>query len=427
MINQLENIPSKPGVYIFRDTDGNALYVGKAVNLKNRVGSYFRKDIGLGPKTSLMVSKIKRIEQIVVESELEALLLEADLIKRLKPTYNVRLADDKAYKYIKISKGKRQKAAADYPKVSTSRKIDKENYYFGPFPEGQTVNYVLKSLRRIFPFRDCREAKFNRYRKLGRPCLYGDLGLCSAPCVGRITTLEYKKIITQLRRFLKGESKKIICELEKEMAKNAKAKNFEQAAGIRDRLKAYNYIRQKFRSPQDYLKNPNLLEDQRQKELNDLQKRLGLRSTPGRIEAYDISNIGGQYATGSMVVFVDGEPSKKDYRRFKIKTVKGISDVDMIKEVLRRRFAQTKSVLNTLILVDGGKPQVSATNDVLEGLSIEVVGLAKREEMVVTRGLQEIRLPKDSPSLDLLRRIRDEAHRFALSYHKKLRSGSMVL
>ena len=442
----LTQIPRKPGVYIFRESSGKPLYVGKAINLKNRVRSYFKKEFDLGPKTALMVSKIKKIEHIVVESEIEALLLESDLIKRLKPKYNVQLKDDKAYKYISISKIKNQKSKTslkvkaarpeDYAKILTTRKSEGRDVYFGPFPEGGTVNQVLRTLRRIFPFRDCSEAKFKRYQKLGRPCLYGDLKLCPAPCVGRISSEDYKKIIKQLKMFLSGKRKGLVRELEREMKKASKEKDFEKAAALRDRIRNLEYVTQSFRQASEYLEHPDLLEDKIQKELEGLKGIVGLESLE-RIEAYDISNISGKYAAGSLVTFINGEPSKRDYRRFKIKTVDQADDVGMIKETLRRRLARLVKQMDAdssfsevpdLILIDGGKAQVSAANEVLKeyGLDIPVLGLAKRFEEVVKSDLPVVRLQKDSPALHLLQRIRDEAHRFAVSYHRKLRSKSVT-
>lgn len=432
MINKI-NLPNKPGVYIFRDRKGLALYIGKAINLQNRVKSYFQKDLELGPTTAAMVSRISKVEHIVVESEIEALLLEADLIKRLKPKYNVRWKDDKAYKYIKISKIKTIQPE-NFAKISTSRSTrDKDAKYFGPFPEGGTVKQVLRALRRILPFRDCSEAKFKRYQNLNRPCLYGNLKLCPAPCVGRIGSKDYRKIIKQLESFLAGKSNRVIQNLKKEMESYSKNNEFEEAAAFRDRIRNFEYITQSFRPVAAYLEHPDLVEDRRQKELKALARIVTGRSSIRRIEAYDISNIAGVYAVGSMVVFVDGEPSKSDYRRFKIKTVKGISDVGMIKEVMRRRFKLDKAEDRSfeqrpdLILIDGGKPQVSVANEVLKeiGLSIPVLGLAKKTETVFGFGLLALSLPKDSPALHLLQRVRDEAHRFALAYHKKLRSRDL--
>lgn len=446
MLN-LSNLPSKPGVYIFRDKSGSTLYVGKALNLKNRVRSYFTKGLELGPKTALMVSKIAKIEHIIVESEIEALLLEIDLIKRLKPKYNQQWKDDKNYKYIKISKIKNQKAKPnsnlknyrpeDFAKVTTSRTANDKDLYFGPFPEGKTVRDVLRTLRRIFPFRDCSESKFKRYQKLGQSCLCGDLELCPAPCVGRISKKDYQKIINQLKRFLSGKSRSVIQELGKEMKSYSKSKEFEKAALIRDRIRNYEYVTQSFRQATEYLEHPNLLEDQRRRELLELSKIVNRQSSIERVEAYDISDISGQWAVGSMVVFIDGEPSKKDYRRFKVKTIDQADDVGMIKEVLRRRFKKSQilnlktgrtkdesfETLPDLVLIDGGKPQVSAVNEVLRelGFKILVLGLAKKFEEVVRSDLAVVKLPNTSPVLHLLQRIRDEAHRFALSYHRKLR------
>lgn len=419
MTDLSENLPPKPGVYIFRDQQNKVLYVGKAINLKNRVKSYFTKGLELGPKTAAMVEKTQKIEHIVVESELEALLLEIDLIKRLKPKYNVQWKDDKNYKYIKISP----------LKVTTSRlAADGDAKYFGPFPEGLTVNQVLRTLRRVFPFRDCSEAKFKRYQKLGRACLYGDLKLCPAPCVGLINLENYQKNIKYLVQFLSGGRQSLVRRLEQEMQKASAKKNFEEAARLRDQIRNLEYVTQEFRPAKDYLEHPNLLEDQRRKELEELRKRIEIEKLE-RIEAYDISNIFGKWAVGSLVVFVNGEPDKSQYRRFRIKTVGGIDDVGMIKEVLRRRLKKVKSFgeIPDLILIDGGKPQVSAVNEVLEelGLRISVLGLAKRTETVFGFEFLALNLAKDSPALHLLQRIRDEAHRFALTYHRKLRSRNL--
>lgn len=433
--SQMSKLPQKPGVYIFRDADAQPLYVGKAIDLKNRVKSYFQKGLELGPKTTLMVSKIKKIEHVVVESEIEALLLEADLIKRLKPRYNVQWKDDKYYKYISIAKVKSQKSKRSsklkttdpgrYPKVVTSRKTDNRAMYFGPFPEGQTVNQVLRSLRRIFPFRDCSQTKFRRYQRLERSCLYGDLKLCPSPCIGWISKLDYQKIMRQLQSFLSGKSKYVIRELKKEMEKYSKNKEYERAAAIRDRIRNYEYVRQSFRPSLAYLERPGLVDDVRQQELADLSKLVG--ADVSRIEAFDISNISGEHAVGSLVVFVGGEPEKRDYRRYRIKSVKGISDVAMIKEVLWRRFRR-RANLPDLLLIDGGKPQVSAAKEVLAELDLKIplLGLAKRSESIINSQLSTLNLPKDSPTLHLLQRIRDEAHRFALSYHKKLRSQGVL-
>jgi len=454
----IENLPPAPGVYIFRDNKDKPLYVGKAVNLKNRVSSYFHPSLTLGVKTKSMVGKIKKIEHLEVESEIEALILEADLIKRLQPYYNSQWRDDKRYKYIKIKnekvKSKKEKGeiiSEQFAKVTTTRKTDEEDAcYFGPFPEGRTVNKVLSLLRRIFGFADCGKTKFRKYQKLGRGCLYSDLKLCPAPCAGQITTKDYQKQIRRLIAFLQGKKKLLLGNLEKEMKLAAKKKDFEQAAKLRDEIKQMEYVTQTFRDSSDYLKHPNLLEDQRQDELKTLLRELQTTNhqppTSFRIEAYDISNISGKQATGSEVVFINGTPAKNEYRRYKIKIEGKPDDIAMMREISERRFKpkkrnhkpQTTNHKPNLILVDGGVGQLNVVQEVLRkyNLKIPVVALAKPAESAgkqpetlyapTDSGIKEIFLDKNSPALKLLQRIRDEAHRFAVSYHRKLRKRELL-
>lgn len=449
-----KNLPTSPGVYLLRDEAGNPLYVGKAANIRSRVHSYFQEGIDLGPKTQLMVSQIAKVEYFETESEIEALLLEADLIKRLKPKYNQRLKDDKAYPLIKIT-------GEEFPRVAVVRRKEGRGSHFGPFPQG-SIRKVLKIIRRPFPYRDCTKSKFERYKKLGRGCLFSDLELCPTPCIGNISESDYKAQIEELKKFLRGRGEEIIQNLKLKMQNEAERKNFEEAVKLRDKISRLNYIRQRFKTPSAAELDINLPEDQRHEELEELKQILGLAKIPERIEAYDISNISGKMATGSMVVFENGEAKKNHYRRFKIRLGEEPNDVGMIKEVLRRRFKRMKTVsqrldlkggptsreedssfLKTpnLILIDGGKGQLNAALEVLreKNLKIPVAALAKREEMVyfcdqtTLEGRCEsfliqgpIRLARDSKALQLLERIRDESHRFALSYHRKLRSKEVA-
>ena len=468
---QVKNLPQTSGVYLFRDQAANPLYVGKATNLRDRVCSYFQESADLGSKTQLMVSQIAKIEHFETETEIEALLLEADLIKRLKPKYNRRLKDNKAFPLIKITR-------ETFPRVTIARKKDEKATYFGPFPRGSIVK-VLRIIRRAFPYRSCPKAKFERYKKLGRGCLFFDLELCPAPCLGQISPEDYKNQISELKKFLRGRGEKIIQNLKLKMQNEAEEKNFEEALMLRDKILRLNYIRQKFRTPDVSELDINLPEDQRQKELEELQVVLGLSRVPKRIEAYDISNISGKMATGSMVVFENGEAKKDHYRRFKIRLGEEPNDVGMIKEILERRFKRATTALSNhskfisesntipetgsdralnqvqgdrkidrsfemvpdLILVDGGKGQLNAAFEVIKekGMKIPAAALAKREEQIyfcahtavegkcgsiLMQG--PIRLPRDSRALQLLQRIRDESHRFALFYHRKLRSKEMV-
>ncbi|MCL5411298.1 MAG: excinuclease ABC subunit UvrC [Patescibacteria group bacterium] len=405
-----QNLPDKPGVYLFKDKNGKVIYVGKAVNLKNRVRSYFQNN--LLPKTTLLVSEIKHIEHIEVQSEVEALILEANLIKKFRPYYNVRLKDDKDYLYIEITK-------ETFPRVMTARLHDLRGakVHFGPFPNGTAVRQTLRLLRKLFPYRSCRDLQ-------NRPCLYFHIGRCLGPCQKNFDKKEYEKTIRQIILFLKGGKEKIVQQITQEMKQAAKKLDFEKAVKLRNQLSAIEYVTTQTKVISNYLENPNLMEDLRHEELSQLKEILKLERLPHRIECFDISNIGGENATGSMVVFSSAQPNKKEYRRFKIKSVRGIDDYAMMREVLSRRFKNSWASPN-LIVVDGGKGQLNAALEILnkETLTTPVISLAKREEEIfIMNRSASIKLPKESPALHLIQRLRDEAHRFALNYHRKLRT-----
>jgi len=413
--------------------------VGKAISLRDRVSSYFQKTVNLGPKTTALVSKISKIEHINVGSELEALLLEAELIKRFRPPYNISLKDDKQYSYIIVRK---QKVESGKPRikpeiycVGTARKIEdkgKKTLYFGPFPDGTTVRQVLRRLRHIFKFCDCSQSKLQRYSKLRRPCIFGNIDLCWAPCDEGVSLEDYNSNMRRLIKFLhSGKKDPIIKDLRHQMVRLSKAKRFEEAAHLRDQIDNFEYVTQNFRPAVEFLKNPNLIEDERSEAVKELVELLSLTPSGGdiRIECFDISHLGGQQMVGSMVVFVNGAPVKSEYRRFKIKAVKGINDVAALAEVVTRRFSNDWPRPQVLV-VDGGKPQVAAAKAVIasNGLteSIVLIGLAKRLEEIVRSDGTVVRLPKASKSLRLLQSLRDEAHRFANAYRKKLKSDFKI-
>jgi len=421
-------LPEQPGIYLFLDKKGSVLYVGKAKNLKKRVSSYFPKSTDLIGKTKLLVGQIHTIKILIVESEIEALLLEASFIKKNTPKFNVSLKDGKAYPLIKITVNQQ------LPKVFTVRRMDDRaeldrSLYFGPFPNVGEMRMVLKIIRRIFPF-----ISANHVGK--RICLYKHLGLC--PCPTTLNTdeqkKEYRKNINYIVEFLLGESKKVISELEKERNRYAKQEEFEKAKDIQKKIDAIINVTSPIYKPFEYVKNPNLYKDLRRFELDGLQKILKeyypAIATIARIECYDISNISGIYAAGSMVVFTNGEKESLSYRRFKIKREQETSkpnDCAMMEEVLQRRMNHTDWPYPELIIVDGGKGQISSVLKVLKksDLYIPLIGLAKREEIIITSGFKEIRLSKDSPALKLMMRIRNEAHRFAITYHRKLRAKAI--
>ena len=415
-------MPEKPGVYEYLDKKRTVIYVGKAKDLKSRVSSYFTPQAYLGPKTQAMVEKVEHIRITLVESELEALLLEAFLIKKRKPYYNIRLTDDKSYLYIRIT----HKDA--YPSVTLSRRADDaRSLYFGPYPSSRDVKLVLKTIRRVFPF-------ISTTNHAKRICLYNHLGLC--PCLPAQDTPErrtrYRKHIQGIIKILEGKSRLIQRELEKERDIASKNEAFEEASHLQKRIDALKLITEPFHRPREYDVNPNLRIDLREKEVNDLMGILNQKgyslSSLHRIECYDISNTQGTHATASLVVLTRGEIDKSEYKRFKIKKDGRPNDFAMMQETLTRRLRHPEWPQPSLIVVDGGKGQITSALKALEETNTvyPVIGLAKREETIITSDFQEILLPKNTGALQLIMRIRDEAHRFALTYHRKLRQKYMT-
>lgn len=413
-----QSIPRRPGVYIFRDVAGKVLYVGKAIDLYSRVSSYFSAShISSGNvKTGGLIEEINSCQTIEVESELEALILEANLIKKYLPKFNVRLTDDKDYLYIKVTK-------EPFPRIITARKKDLYGVkrYFGPFPSGNVVRGTLKKLRRIFPW--CSSPPKTKLR----PCFYYHLGLCLGPCAGKIDRKEYCKIISHFTKFMQGKKDGLATALSTQMEKASQKMEYETAAQLKKMVEGIAYLTQSNKASL-YLQNPNFLEDQRQLSLVLLKKDLNLAKLPRRIEAYDISNIQGEYATGSMVVLTDGDIDKSQYRKFKIKIFGKPDDVAMHQEMIRRRLKHPEWPLPDLIIIDGGMGQVRAAKAEIRnlGLAIPVFGLAKRMEWLYPPEGEVKRLPKSSLSLRLLQKLRDEAHRFALTYHRYLRNKYLL-
>lgn len=551
----LDNLPSKPGCYLMKDKDGKVIYVGKAVNLRNRVRSYFHTSAQKNKRTRQMVGRISDLEWIVVGSELEALILEMNLIKKYRPHFNVRLKDDKRYPYIKVHWNE------DFPKVTVTRRMIQDgSRYFGPYTSVWAVHQTLDILRKIFPYLTCdREITGHD----ARACLYYDIKLCSAPCLGKVDRTTYRLMIEDLCNFLLGRTDPIVSRMRLEMTRAAEELQYEHAATLRDQIRAIENVveRQKVVSSdyvdsdvialaredgdacvqvffvrsgkligRDYflLEGAEETSDQgvlsefikqfydkasvipaqvllpydveeaqiirqwlSQKSGNDLveiivphdglqqdlvqmaaenavdtlqalraqwqadshrqeqalaevQSALELVNPLNRIECYDISNTQGTAAVGSMVVFAQGVPKKKFYRRFNIRSVEGPDDFASMEEVLTRRFNRWKAaheiadapgkkvdqsfaMLPDLLIVDGGKGQLSRAVRVLEKYDLRdkvpVVGLAKqKEELFVADRTSPIQLPARSQGLYLLQRIRDEAHRFAITSHRKLRT-----
>ncbi len=506
------NFPENPGCYLFKDSSGNVIYVGKAKNLKKRVSSYY-SGRPHDAKTAQLISNISSADFIVTDSEVEALLLENNLIKKHSPKYNVVLKDSKRYAYIVITN-------EEFPRLLIARSPKEDGKLFGPFVSASTRDSVLASLRKAFLVRTCR-------RLPKRACLRQHLKLCSAPCIGLVSKEEYAEKVKRAAMVLSGRTDELISELKKEMAAASREKRFEAAIELRDQLSALEVLSEKqnmervksfnedilnyiirdnkvylivfnvrngildnkrefeFALVPDFLdsfiaqyysENPvprelilpegidastiQLLEMKRkgpvivtipkigEKEkllalvkknieisffgheegLLDLKNRLNLEGVPGLIECLDVSHLSGTNSVASMVCFRDGAPDKSGYRRFKLRTYDGIDDFKGIKEVVRRRYSrqvQEARQLPDLIIIDGGKGQLSAALEELGylGLKIPAIAIAKKEEDVFVPGLSRpLRLDKRGPAMRLIIRIRDEAHRFAIKYNRLLRS-----
>jgi excinuclease ABC subunit C len=423
-------------VYLFKNQAGKVLYVGKAINLRHRVTSYFTKSGDSRPKIAQLVPQIDIIDTIEVTSEFEALLLEAALIRKYLPKFNSAARDDKHPLYIAITK-------EPFPKIRTIRKQDitRDLHIFGPFPSAYTIKQVLRLIRKIFPYCTCK-------RTAGRPCLYASIKLCS-PCPRIAITLPedqqrvqkriYQSQIRLLKQLLAGQSAKVLGTLERAMHSAANRNQFELAAEYRDCMYHVQHLMQPRHPALDFIDNPSLTIERRQAALEALQLILAKTDMPvgdqpfERIEGYDISTLFSQQTTGSMVVFIDGVPDTSKYRRFKIKPMPGKhGDPQAMQQMLERRFS-TRNYhwgVPDLIVVDGGRTQLSAALEVLlaADLSIPVIGLAKKEEQIYYPIYQTdhvtfhiLTIPHDSPALHVLQHLRDEAHRFAKKYHKHLR------
>jgi len=546
---KLSQIPKSPGVYFFRDAKGEIIYIGKAKVLKNRVRSYFNSPAGKDPKTLVMVKNIADLEWLVVRSEVEALLTEANLIKEHKPRYNVFLKDDKTFPYIRITN-------EPYPRVEIIRQknLTKDDHnYFGPYTDAGYLREILRVIHKIFPLRTCTYYIDDNTIQAGKIkiCLDYHIKRCDGPCEGLVSENEYGKMINQIKGFLKGRNKEIRVYLETQMEIASTNQKYEDAARYRDQLNAVTqFTRKQKKASQDfkdrdvvvvsaensygvgvvmrirnghimgrekfYLKvhdpdahtqnlsqfilqyysstidlpeevlvecnfdevgeyekwlkgirkkrvqilipergekrklveiskrNSDLLlgelrlKHAKRKELLakpvlQLQEDLSMEVAPRRIEAFDNSNIQGSNPVAGMVCFVDGKPRKSEYRKFHIKTVKGIDDFASMHEVVSRRYKrqfEEKNPLPDLILIDGGKGQLSAAKSALDALGlgyVPVVGLAKRLEEVYKPGMSEPQnIAKTSPGLHLLRAIRDEVHRYAITFHRKSRKKDMT-
>jgi excinuclease ABC subunit C len=529
-------LPANPGIYIFKNSKEKVLYVGKAKNLKNRIRSYFRKSSGLDARKSALVKEVKDVTFIVTGNELEAFVLEANLIKQYKPKFNVVLRDDKSYPYLKLTLNE------EWPKIEVVRRVYKDGaLYFGPYVPSGPMWETLSFIRRHFRIRDCKHA----LDRPMRPCIQHQMGRCLAPCAGHISREEYMKLIEEIKLFLGGENKDLIAVLEKNMMRLSNNMEYEEAANIRDRIRAIEKVResQKIISPEigdidvvgfyrqddasvvkvffirrgvmigskdfslrntagvtdnalintflvqlyskEIIPPPEIIiprtpdeakslktwlsqrgvrktkltaprsgkkrelvdmasenarflyrsfkEKRTEEMLDELKDKLHLKKRPERIGAFDVSNVSGSEAVGSFVLWSDGEFSKGGYRRLRIKTVRGIDDYAMMAETVGRTIKNMKDDLPDLVIIDGGKGHLETAQKVfVENQAVvktlpELIGLAKDPDRAY---LPEYDIPVDledkRPSSLLLKSIRDEAHRFAVGYHRKLRDKKML-
>ena len=415
--DQVKKLPDSPGIYQFYDKERKLLYVGKSVSVKKRVASYysFSSNKNLGAKTNLLVSKIATVSHIKVFSEFEALLLEAQLIKTNQPFFNSIAKDDKSPIYIKVTNDQ-------IPLITLERKrnLATANFNKGPFPSAKVARVILRMIRRIFPY--C------HHKNPQKPCLYVHLGLCPFPYRKKESLDLYQETIVKIKKLLSGQIKSLIAQLSKEMISWAKIQNYEQAGVVKKQIEKLQYLTTTYHTPPEFLEQPTLVDDLTRARLRDLESALQLAKIPRRIECYDISNIQGNLSAGSMVVFTNGLPDKGEYRKFKIKFENKPNDYQMIREVIARR-AKNDWPVPDLMIIDGGRGQLNAALSQVNKYKVNtfVVALAKRFDQIYSQNrVLPISLPKESPARLLAQQIRDEAHRFAITYHRLLRSKNLL-
>lgn len=421
--DKLKQFPTSPGVYLMKDAQGRVIYVGKALNLRSRASSYFHEAAKLDRRTADMMPLVADVDYLECDSEVDALLTEARLIKDLQPSFNERLKDDKSFPYLEVF------VREDFPRVEFTREpSNRGTKLYGPFASAKSLRGAIQVLQRIFKFRTCSldiqdgDEKWRWFR----PCLLYNIGQCTAPCNLKISKEEYRKDIHSLRMFLDGKKDALLGELEAEMQQAASDLEFERAARIRDEIQALKSLN--LRGELDKHVQPEVFYIDPKKGLAGLQKVLRLEKSPRTIEGVDIAHLSGNESVGSLVQFIDGVPFKPGYRRFKIRSSRGIDDFASIREVVSRRFRGLKErdeVFPDILLIDGGKGQLSAALGAFDALGLSapvVISLAKQEEEIHRPDHSEpLRLSRHSYALRLLQYVRDEAHRFAQHYHHILR------
>ncbi len=415
--------PNSPGIYLLKDAQGRVIYVGKAKNLRARAGSYFHKASAEDRRIADWIGEVVDVDFLTADSEVDALLMEARLIKDIQPKHNSDLKDDKSFPYLQITTGE------DFPRVNFTREpMDRGVKLYGPFPRAKSLRGAIQVLQKIFKFRTCSldiEEGDPRWRWF-RPCLLHSIDQCTAPCNLRIDREAYRTDIRRLRLFLDGKKDTVLAEMEAEMREASKSLLFEKAARLRDEIKSLKNLNlrgdlAKHAQPEVFYVDPK-------KGLKGLQKALNLETTPRRVDGVDIAHLGGTETVGSLVTFIDGLPFKPGYRRYKIKSVAGIDDFASIREVVSRRIQglqERDEPFPDIFLIDGGKGQLNAALEAFRVLGVTpptLISLAKREEEIYVPGRSDpIILSRRSFALRLLQYVRDEAHRFAQHYHHMLR------
>ena len=434
----ISHFPKAPGVYLMKDAEGRVMYVGKARDLRARVSSYFQDSADLlntrGPEIAHMAAKVRDIDILECETEVDALLTENRLIKDIQPPHNERLKDDKSFPYLEIT------TSDDFPGVFVTRKPRiKGSKLYGPFTSVTGLRDAVNALQRVFKYRTCEldiRAGDDK-RRYFRPCLLHAINQCTAPCADRIDPAAYRADINRLIKLLNSKRSVLLRQMEKEMASASLQQHFEDAAVLRDRIRAIQSLSLSGSPEEDV--QPEVFYIDPAAGLEKLGKLLSLPESPRIIEGIDIATLQGEESVGSLVCFIDGKPFKNGYRRFKIKTVEGIDDYAMIREVIARRYkhaAVAEELFPDVILIDGGLGQLHTALDAFERLraAIEadgrdavkpamVVSLAKREELIYVQARNRpIKLARNNDALRLLQQVRDEAHRFGQHYHHLLRS-----
>ncbi|MHC4063878.1 MAG: excinuclease ABC subunit UvrC [Planctomycetota bacterium] len=423
----ISRFPKTPGVYLMKDGSGRVLYVGKAKDLRSRVSSYFQDSADLlntrGPEIARMASMVTDIDFLDCETEVDALLSEARLIKDIQPQFNAQLKDDKTFPYVEIT------IRDDFPGVYVTRTPrPKGTKLYGPFTNAFGVRQAINALQRVFRFRTC-ELEIqadDESRRFFRPCLLHAIKQCTAPCADLIGKDAYRKDIDRLKKFLASKRSVVLRQMKKEMEAAAVDQRFEEAAELRDRIKAIESL-SLAGTPDEHVQ-PEVFFIDPTAGLEKLGELLDMDQPPRSIEGIDIANLQGDESVGALVCFLDGRPFKNGYRRFRIKTIEGIDDYAMIREVVTRRYqyaACGEELYPDVILIDGGLGQLHAALEAFGEMNLRppmVISLAKREEEIYIQARSKpVRLPRNNEALRLLQQVRDEAHRFAQHYHHILR------